>query len=741
MLKKPFQWSCMLILIGWFTHVGLAQADNPVIYIPNYDNHTIGVITPTLMTTIEVGLNPLGGAVKPDSPEFYITNYGGDTVNVLNTLSHTVVATIPVGTHPRGVAFNPNGTRVYVSNETDNNVSVIDTITPTVIMTIPVGIAPSGVAVSADGKRAYVANYQSHDVSVLDTVNNLNIMTLTVGISPSDVALNPTGTRLYVTNSGSNEVSVIDTLSYTVMATLPVGIQPQGIAINPTGTEAYVTNYGEADVTVLDIISNTVVTTIAVGTHPRGVDFLPDGTQAYILNYGNNTVSVLNTMSREVITTLHGFNGPAALGLFIRPPFRQIKYQTFLPITLKPNLTPVPTLTLSVDFNMIPANKIITMTPDIPVGKQMGATWARAYLPWFQIEKSAGQYDWQFYDETFAHLHENGFKIMPVIYGAPEWAAVKSCGPMTDVVGYENFVHAAILRYGDMVDAWEFTNEPDAKKPYIWGPIIGCWGYHPQEFAEQMGILHRQVKQFDPTALVVAGGIAYDNWDIFERSFFSQTLQAGAGQFFDVANFHYYPINPVEFPTMAHKTAEIKAMLKQYGLENKLLWVTETGMWVNLNGSVEKQRNFIVRELTRGYGAGLSNIFWFDPVEHDTAQNGVHRWLISRDHQPINGYNTFQNFAQKMTGTANQGRVSAWPSPIEGYKFTAPDRTLFVVWSNSTTETITFTNTSTFTMTDRDGLNSQLLLPQAGQITVEVGNIPIFLERNPITTTNNIAKH
>jgi autotransporter-associated beta strand protein/YVTN family beta-propeller protein len=75
-------------------------------------------------------------------------NGGPGTVSVINTATNTVVSTITVGISPLGISVTPDGKYVYVANSNINNgdngplvgiVSVISTATNTVVGSIPVG--------------------------------------------------------------------------------------------------------------------------------------------------------------------------------------------------------------------------------------------------------------------------------------------------------------------------------------------------------------------------------------------------------------------------------------------------------------------------------------------------------------------------------------------------------------------------------------------------------------------------
>ena len=403
---------------------------------------------------------------------------------------------------------------------------------------------------------------------------------------------------------------------------------------------------------------------------------------------------------------------------------RAYTYTAFLPSIHK--YVP-PTAKLGVDFGFLLMDPGV-LDYDFPLAKEMGAHWARVFLSWLGIETSPGQYNWDEYDPVFDRLGELDFSTMVVIYGAPDWTAEQNCGPISDTVALENFLDILVPRYAEVVDAWEFINEPDGREPYHYGPMIGCWGLHPAEYARQLGIFHSKIRNLDPDALVFFGGLAYDSFYHFERSFFDQALQNGAGPFFDGVSLHYYPINPVDFPTMAHKVNEIRDTMSRNEVYNKRVWVTETGMWVNLNGSLELQRDFIVRELTRGFGAGVDNIFWFDPREHPVPEGAVQRWLISTNHEPINGYGTFQNFAEKLEGMHCVGAYGDVPEGIEAYKFLGPARSLYILWSNVTTKTVRLPAAADAVLTNRDGDESSVLPVQMGMVEFEVGERPVFVE-------------
>gem|GEM_PF-1098632 len=403
-------------------------------------------------------------------------------------------------------------------------------------------------------------------------------------------------------------------------------------------------------------------------------------------------------------------------------------YTIYLPLIHKHG---PPLAKLGVDFGEFWVVVPEVIEYDFPVVREMGAGWMRVFLPWLKVETSPGEYHWEKYDPVFSRLGELGFDVMVVIYGAPDWAAEESCGPISDTLALESFLQVVVPRYAEVVDAWEFTNEPDGIAPNPnYGPAVGCWGLYPAEYARQLGIFYAQIKSLDPDALVFFGGLAYDYWERFARDFLEKALQNGAGLYFDGVSLHHYPINEAEFPTMASKVYEIRDTMSRNGVYGKRLWMTETGQWVNMGRSVEMQRDYIVRELTRGFGAGLDNIFWFDPREHEPWPWGgeVERYLISANHEPMNGYSTFQNFAGKLEEMHCLGAYQGVPAGIEAYKFVGPERTLYILWSNAITTTVSLPSTTDAFLTSRDGDEAVVIPVEMGMVGFEVGVKPVFIE-------------
>lgn len=102
-----------------------------------------------------------------------------------------------------------------------------------------------------------------------------------------------------------------------------------------------------------------------------------------------------------------------------------------------------------------------------------GVRWIRAKLPWSDIEWVPDRYRWQAHgiDAYYDSLHSNGFRIMAVIQGSPDWArdprcprtreveAKRRCPPRPGALDeFQEFVSDAAARY-PYIDHWEVWNE------------------------------------------------------------------------------------------------------------------------------------------------------------------------------------------------------------------------------------------------------------------------------------------
>jgi Glycosyl hydrolases family 39 len=166
------------------------------------------------------------------------------------------------------------------------------------------------------------------------------------------------------------------------------------------------------------------------------------------------------------------------------------------------------------------------------VARRAGVKYLRCAFSWDAIEKEHGTYDWQFWDNLVAIAEQNKIQVIPYVAYTPEWAAREAKDfwkqPPRDPQLYAAFMFAAAQRYRGRIHSWEIWNEPD-NKDYCLGSA--------DEFATLVMQAARRIREADPAAVLVLGGMANGPSDFF-RALISQHH---VDRYVDVIAMHAYP--------------------------------------------------------------------------------------------------------------------------------------------------------------------------------------------------------
>ena len=96
------------------------------IYVSVPDLGTVNVLdrfTKNVITTINIGSNPLGLYVDNNKNRLYIAN--GVAVTVVNTLTNSIIRTISID-NPIIIRQNPVDNNIYILSSNDKRISMID---------------------------------------------------------------------------------------------------------------------------------------------------------------------------------------------------------------------------------------------------------------------------------------------------------------------------------------------------------------------------------------------------------------------------------------------------------------------------------------------------------------------------------------------------------------------------------------------------------------------------------------
>jgi polysaccharide biosynthesis protein PslG len=218
--------------------------------------------------------------------------------------------------------------------------------------------------------------------------------------------------------------------------------------------------------------------------------------------------------------------------------------------------------------------------------QELGAKWMRLTMAWHGIETGKDSYSLlRHYDDAIAKAATSDARIVVTVYTAPSWASgvADPESPPLDPADYADFMRFAAARWGQYVDAWEVWNEPNLRDFWSTGP-------NASRYAQLLRAAYPAVKGADPTAAVVFGGVAYNDYRFISAAY---AAVPNLGDYYDVMATHPYP-RPANAPPdrvwlesdgrIAVKAfagyREVRKVMLAHG-DDKPLWFTEFGWSTN----------------------------------------------------------------------------------------------------------------------------------------------------------------
>jgi hypothetical protein len=193
----------------------------------------------------------------------------------------------------------------------------------------------------------------------------------------------------------------------------------------------------------------------------------------------------------------------------------------------------------------------------------------RIAFGWDSIEPERGRYDWTFWDEFIQGANHLGIRLIPYVCYTPKWASSDEGtnfwrAPPKSPEDLKQFLSTIVNRYKSSIHSWEIWNEPD--NPAYWSGSVG-------EFAALLKAGSQGVRESDPKAKVVSGGIAW-NLDFLRQLF----EEHGVSPFVDVVNVHNY--NETWAAEPLEKVYDVvnrtKDLVTLHG-NNQAVWLAEVG--------------------------------------------------------------------------------------------------------------------------------------------------------------------
>lgn len=252
-----------------------------------------------------------------------------------------------------------------------------------------------------------------------------------------------------------------------------------------------------------------------------------------------------------------------------------------------------------------------------PMPPPVGLKWVRIFRPgWYELQPEEDALDWSSFDYQVERCEQAGHPILFIGFGTPRWARPGSPegfrafakNPPTKEGALEGFLRAFWERYApggeiNTVRAIEIFNEPNT-----WPVFKGNY----KAYADYAKVIYETTKDMAPEATVV--GISLSGG--MHEHFVNGVLDAGAGQYMDVASLHLYEIgNPLgKGVTMENKIRMFKKQLDAHGLSQLPIWNTESGGKI----AIRNEGVMLNQEALNGF------------YRQHTAYNPLRAWVVDR---------------------------------------------------------------------------------------------------------------
>jgi hypothetical protein len=166
----------------------------------------------------------------------------------------------------------------------------------------------------------------------------------------------------------------------------------------------------------------------------------------------------------------------------------------------------------------------------IPDFAALGTHWVRFFATWPDLEPAPGRYSpvWlAYYDQKFSELPA-GTKVIIDVVHSPQWETGSSdeSTPPKNPSDYASFIAAMARRWGSRVAAYEIWNEENT-------PLWWAGAPDPDRYTGLLKAAYRAVKEAEPKATVVLGGLAGNDYHFLEGVY-----AAGGKGFFDAVGVH-----------------------------------------------------------------------------------------------------------------------------------------------------------------------------------------------------------
>lgn len=275
-------------------------------------------------------------------------------------------------------------------------------------------------------------------------------------------------------------------------------------------------------------------------------------------------------------------------------------------------------------------------------------TWVREHFYTEVLIRESDPSAWfDRYDWVMEQYKQQGVNVVGMLAYGPTHGDFQKPKPED----WELFIRKIVKRYKRYVRVWEVWNEPDS--PTYLTPN------NPETFQPIMEQAYAIIKEIQPRAIVLNGGLAFPN-----PSFASQMFEQ-YGNSFDAFAFHVYTCRDGNLDSLKKQLADVKVVMDQYGRSEKA-WVTEFGCSTGSPGiSEDWQKEYLRQAAETMIETGwIERVFVYTIRDRDIDDEYENQFgLWTTDFQPHPSWKWFRAvplgpYQQKRKSAASQAKAA-----------------------------------------------------------------------------------
>ena len=298
-----------------------------------------------------------------------------------------------------------------------------------------------------------------------------------------------------------------------------------------------------------------------------------------------------------------------------------------------------------------------------------------------ETNPAEGEYNFDAFqtDEYLNRLKEHGIKVLNMYDSSPDWAKTQEgarlVGNLQDVY---QFSKDSAVYYEDVVNAWEMANEPELGNTMTYETADRLAAY----------IKAASIGYADSGAapLVSIPGLAYT-----PQYYADLMLQNDVLKYVDIYNYHNHVAldqdKEITYPSMIYQAHQ--NLLDQYGGQNKEIWVSEAGTYVNLpeggeelthRQQIQMAKYLVVSTLT-SLAEGTDKHFYFNLTY--LVESGRELGIFGTEDTPYAPFSAEAALTETFGEAVYLGNIAGCAESVHAYAFKNGEDTVIGIWSDT----------------------------------------------------------